>query len=376
MKPPVKNSSILYLTYDGLGDPLGQSQIIPYLNGLAEKGWRFWVLSFEKNRDFKETLLHENINWKPLRYHKSPPVLSTLYDIFCLRKEAQKIVQNNNIKLVHCRSYITSLVGLWLKRKYDIKFIFDMRGFWVDEKLESGNWDSPIFKPIYQYFKIMEKEFILHADQIVSLTNVGKDFIVDSFNISSFKVKVIPTCVDFSHFKRLNTSEKENIRQELGFSNNEHIFIYSGSLGGNYPVDDLMNYYNALSKGYDNSKLLVISKQHRLIPDYKGIIKMEAEHYEMPKYLSAGDTGIIFYKTGFSNVGRCPTKFAEYIACGLDVEYPEKYGDLNNIKGYDMVKKYYRLLTGIESYHGLYKSLMEESKQEDPQDLKLVEVEK
>ncbi|MCH8234426.1 MAG: glycosyltransferase [Bacteroidetes bacterium] len=341
MNTSKKVGHILFLTYDGLTDPLGQSQILPYLNGLAEKGWRFWVLSFEKNRDFKETPLHENINWKPLRYHKSPPVLSTLYDIFCLRKKAQKIVQNNNIKLVHCRSYITSLVGLWLKRKYDIKFIFDMRGFWVDEKLESGNWDSPIFKPIYQYFKNMEKEFIRHADQIVSLTNVGKDFLVDSFNISPSKVKVIPTCVDFSHFKRLNTSERENIRKELGFLNNDHVFIYSGSLGGNYPVDDLMNYYNVLSKNYDNSKLLVISKQHRLMPDGKGIIKMEAEHNEMPKYLSAADTGIIFYKTGFSNIGRCPTKFAEYIACGLDVEYPVKYGDLNNIKGYDMVKKYY-----------------------------------
>ena len=251
-----------------------------------------------------------------------------------------------------------------------------MRGFWVDEKLESGNWDSPIFKPIYQYFKNMEKEFILHANQIVSLTNVGKDFIVDSFNISPDKVKVIPTSVDFSHFKRLNTSERENIRRDLGILNNDHVFIYSGSLGGNYPVDDLMKYYKVLSKNYDNSKLLVISKQHRLIPDSKGIIKMEVEHNEMPKYLSAADTGIIFYKKGFSNIGRCPTKFAEYIACGLDVEYPVNYGDLGSFRRSNMIKKYFALSTGMNTYHSLYKSLMDESMQEDPQDLKLVEVEK
>jgi len=211
---------------------LGQSQILPYLQGLGEKGWKIWVISFEKNSYYRDTVLHDNIHWEPLRYHKFPPVLSTLYDIFRLRKEAQKFVQNNNnnIKLVHCRSYITSLVGLWLKRKYGIKFIFDMRGFWVDEKIESGNWDSPVFKPIYQYFKNKEKEFFHHADQIVSLTNVGKDFIVDSFNISPDKVKVIPTCVDYSHFKRLNTQERENVRLELGFLNNDHVFIYAGSL--------------------------------------------------------------------------------------------------------------------------------------------------
>jgi hypothetical protein len=40
---------ILYLTYDGLNDPLGQSQILPYLEGLAEKGYGITVISFEKS---------------------------------------------------------------------------------------------------------------------------------------------------------------------------------------------------------------------------------------------------------------------------------------------------------------------------------------
>jgi len=132
-------------------------------------------------------------------------------------------------------------------------------------------------------------------------------------------------------------------------------------------VDDLMKYYNVLSKEYENSKLLIISKQHRLIPDEEGIIKMEAEYSEMSEYLSASDTGIIFYKTGFSNIGRCPTKFAEYIACGLDVEYPEKYGDLGTFEEYEMVKKYYDLSTGVETYHGLYVRLVNSSKADIPE---------
>ena len=38
----------LYISYDGLLDPLGQSQIIPYLRNLNKKGYRFIVFSYEK----------------------------------------------------------------------------------------------------------------------------------------------------------------------------------------------------------------------------------------------------------------------------------------------------------------------------------------
>ena len=39
---------VLYITYDGMTDPLGQSQVLPYLVGLSEKGYKFTILSFEK----------------------------------------------------------------------------------------------------------------------------------------------------------------------------------------------------------------------------------------------------------------------------------------------------------------------------------------
>src|SRR4051794_20204501 len=51
MKPPHAGSpmtSVLYITYDGLTDPLGRSQVLPYLTGLAERGHRITVLSCEK----------------------------------------------------------------------------------------------------------------------------------------------------------------------------------------------------------------------------------------------------------------------------------------------------------------------------------------
>ena len=52
--PPdlVTMKNILFISYDGMTDPLGQSQVIPYLQGLSKKGFQFYLLSCEKPEAF------------------------------------------------------------------------------------------------------------------------------------------------------------------------------------------------------------------------------------------------------------------------------------------------------------------------------------
>ena len=33
-------------------------------------------------------------------------------------------------------------VGLSLNKKFGVKFLFDMRGFWADEKADGGAWNT------------------------------------------------------------------------------------------------------------------------------------------------------------------------------------------------------------------------------------------
>src|SRR5215212_6221456 len=43
---------VLFISYNGMLDPLGQSQVIPYLRELARRGVRFTLLSFERPKAF------------------------------------------------------------------------------------------------------------------------------------------------------------------------------------------------------------------------------------------------------------------------------------------------------------------------------------
>ena len=155
-------TDILYLSYDGMTDPLGQSQVIPYLSFLSRSGYRFHLVSFEKKERFQEgqdkinnILKAAGIQWYPCLYTKSPPVLSTLKDLLIMKRVAGRIIQENTIMMVHCRSYISALAGLHIKEKFNIPFLFDMRGFWADERVDGKIWSlsNPVFSLIYRYFK-------------------------------------------------------------------------------------------------------------------------------------------------------------------------------------------------------------------------------
>ena len=111
-------------------DPLGQSQVLPYLCGLSKMGFEFDLISFEKPDKFSlhQTLIEKicsehNITWHPIPYTKNPPVLSTIYDLFKMNNMANKLYQQKKFEAVHCRSYIPAIIGRQLKLKYQLPFI-------------------------------------------------------------------------------------------------------------------------------------------------------------------------------------------------------------------------------------------------------------
>ena len=91
-----------------------------------------------------------NVEWNPLKYTKYPLIFSTLWDIYKLNQTVKKL-KVKGLDSIHCRSYITTLVALGFKKKYKTPFIFDMRGFYADERVDGKIWSlkNIIYKKIY-----------------------------------------------------------------------------------------------------------------------------------------------------------------------------------------------------------------------------------
>lgn len=153
---------ILYISYDGMTDSLGEGQLINYLIGLRTYNYEFDILSFEKPGKFAtqknhiETLLKPHqIGWFPQVFHSKPPVISKVYDKIKLKNQAIKLYKEYRYDLIHCRGYMGAEVGLSLKEMFGVKFLFDMRGFWADEKADGGAWNTKkwFWRKVFEYYK-------------------------------------------------------------------------------------------------------------------------------------------------------------------------------------------------------------------------------
>jgi glycosyltransferase involved in cell wall biosynthesis len=265
---------VLFTSYDGLTDPLGQSQILPYLSGLSAKGADIHIISFEKPERFvKHKLLIEeivkknNLQWTPLAYTKRPPILSTIFDLWKLRTAISKIVKQNGIDIIHSRTLITTVVCLWAQQKFNLKMIFDMRGFWADERVEGKLWNikNPIFKMIYKFFKSKEASCLQNANHVISLTHAGKTEILKwNLNIDENKITVIPCCVDIDFFntKNIDALNRKTIRQELEINENDTVFIYTGGIGTWYCLDEMMQFFKQYNSKNKTSKFVILTAEH------------------------------------------------------------------------------------------------------------------
>ena len=198
-------------------EPLGQSQILSYLKPLG-RDYNISILSFEKKKDWlneknvdlvKTLMDQHSLEWTALSYTKRPLVISTLYDLTKGICFAFYIARTRKVEIIHARSYIPALIALIVTRFIKLKFIFDMRGFWADERVEWGIWKTKNLS--YFFFKSMEKQFFSKADAVVSLTKVGVDRMKEIVKIDETKVeiKVIPTCADLQLFSVIGEKTKK-----------------------------------------------------------------------------------------------------------------------------------------------------------------------
>jgi glycosyltransferase involved in cell wall biosynthesis len=325
-------------------DPLGQSQVLSYLTGLSKEGFTISLISFEKADRFKKgkdginaICLETGIHWVPLMYTKKPPVISSLYDIFRMWNAAKKIHRHKGYQIVHCRSYIPALVGLRLKKKFSTAFIFDMRGFWIDEKTVAGDWDTKkiIYKRVVNYFRKKENEFYHLADIIVTLTEAARQTIIKSRSELTNKIHVIPTCVNLSLFKSFQTNIRNAIRAKLGIPEDAFVLLYSGGYGPNYNIKFLLQVFSKLKETNPGTCLLILSKDGvtglEKEKNMKNIFSATLPYTLVSDYLMAGDLGVINYVNHFSIAGRSPTKLGEYWASGLPVISPKGVGDVDQL---------------------------------------------
>ncbi len=326
---------VLYISYDGALDPLGRSQVVPYLEGLAALGHRFDLVTFEKPggwahdrqpQAMRDRLATADIRWHPLRYHKRLPPLATAVDLGHGYVEVLRLARRYRFDLIHARSYPSALMAWRLSRRCGVPFVFDMRGLYADERVDGDLWPSDGL--LYRGTKQLERRFLRDAAAVVTLTRASESIVTGMVkeNGGTGTIEVIPTSVDLQRFQPLPAAEVPTL-------------VYLGSVGTWYLLEEMLAFGRVFTEQSGGRLRLLINGDLdvvRAAVERAGIgrdhVAVESVSYaDVPTAMRGASATYAFIRPAPSKVASAATKVSESLALGLPVAVNRGVGDAADI---------------------------------------------
>lgn len=393
-------------------DPVAQSQVLPYVFGLVEKGYRFTILSFEKKARFAsggakvaEAMTQHGVEWVHLSFSTRPPMVAKLWDMWRMRQAIKKLNREHQFSFIHCRSYPPALAARWLSKRGGPGYLFDMRGFWVDERVDGGMWNlkNPLFAWMYRRYKRKEQQLVADAAGLVSLTEAGRTEVRTWGSYDNAPFEVIPCGADLSLFKPFDEKARSAALDRLGWPADALVLGYLGSLGQWYNTEAMADFTGLVFKANPTAHFLFLTADNTKDLEFRALANgvpverlrvLFVPREQVPNYLAAFDVSWLFFRPAYSQKARSPIKLGEMMALGIPVICNEGTGDVDQVvrkakaglvlpdlseqslkSAADELPQllklgkapmrafadsYYDLQAGVEKYHEIYRQLLAE----------------
>lgn len=334
----MKKNTVLYITRNGMLEPLGQSQVFSYLKGLSEN-YQISLVSFEKaedRNDQKEYLKIQKacdnlgIRWLPQRYHYRPRIIAPAWSMLVFLYLCLREVKKGNANLIHARSYIPAAVALVVHKLTGTPFIFDMRALWPEELITAGRLKRGSL--MHRAISWVERSCLKNAAAVVSLTHSAVGYLREHYpdELRYQHLVVIPTCADLQRFTP-------------GVEHYSSYSIYScvGTvLSGWFHLDWLATFFKAVAEADPEARFEIITRDdaeeiRRQLGEgqaFQARLKIFGlPSAEVHSAVQKHSVSAMFFSQGTSKLGSSPTRMGEILGCGLPVVANAGVGDVGRI---------------------------------------------
>lgn len=319
---------ILYLSLSGMSEPLGRSQVLEYLFEIGASNDVF-LLSCEKPDLLKQEpglekeIADRNIVWKHIYYSNRFGLLSASVLFVRFVCAAMVLSALKKPRILHARSLIPGGVAIIVKSILRRKVLFDIRGFFLDEKVDSSGLKKNSL--LYAALKWFERRVYRGSDHIITLTRRAKDIVSREYGIAGQSITIIPTCASTRLFKRVPREDKAAVRRKLGLPD-KRIIVHHGQAQGWYDFESEVRLFKAMHEQDKDVFFLLLNR------DQQEYIETVLHTFAVPKqaysirpvdfsdiylYLNVCDISLFFIRPTYSKQASHPTRFAENAACRL-----------------------------------------------------------
>lgn len=326
---------ILYLTQDGLLEPLMHSQVVRVVERLATMGWRYRIVSLEKERDLADERSVRNlrarfaragVHWEFAPFDWSQSSRAAANNLGFLTRRAVELARAGRLRGIHARAYVPAVAALAAWNATRLPWVFDARGYWIDERLEEGRWFTTPFR--LGVARGLEHQLFTTASGVVTLTELQAHDVEQRFRpLGPRPVRCITTLADFDDFVRRPVTELTQVAPEyLAALGHKRVVAIIGSINSSYLIEETLDLARRILEASPEMHLLVLSSQReeyarRLsalgVPATRVTI-LRASHDAMPQWLSLVEWCLLLLQpNSTAKRASMPTKLGELFASGV-----------------------------------------------------------
>jgi len=245
-----------------------------------------------------------------------------LLEVARARRAVKRMVKSGRISCVHVENLFSFLPVFGSGAFKRTTVVFDYHRL-IPEEIRSRK--SALLRSLtYRFLKHLERRALKKCRGVVCVSEPFRDYLAGDPGFPAERIYVEPNLLDPSFFPR---PESRSYYRKLYKLDDRFLIVYSGSFMPHQCPDAVAALFKGIKDRVPDACLLVLTHHQeglkKFISDYgpfRGdMTHMRLDHDDMPGYLAMGDVGLLLRDDSIPNRVASPTKFPEYLACGLPV---------------------------------------------------------